>query len=239
MAKRQSSPCIEVASGGVGESGASSLATHQVTGKISKLMVLRTTETSLCPNTGAAAVLVVDGVLTAAGIITASGSSIQAEAQPGQWVIGIVHTFPLFNEIMCIRLGELSFRLDECDLVAATTAPATRTACVLPCQGVETRDWYAWNDTMPPKPDSFHVVGEVRVANPGVEVELVPRHPQGKSSKTLLLDLVLVQRPGMWPQIMTWKQARYDKVLVGSGYKNVEVYCGDDVIAKIRVDDVS
>ena len=26
---------------------------------------------------------------------------------------------------------------------------------------METRNWYAWINTMPPKPDDFHIIGEV------------------------------------------------------------------------------
>jgi hypothetical protein len=117
MSDSKSGPCIAVGQGGVGESGASSLILYQVTGKIQKLMVLRTTETSLCPNTGAVAVLIVNGIPKAYGNITDEGSSIQTTADPGEWVAAIVHTVPLFNEIACIRLGELSVRLDQCDLV--------------------------------------------------------------------------------------------------------------------------
>lgn len=117
MSDSKSGPCTPVGRGGVGESGASTLILHQVTGKIQKLMVLRTTESSLCGNTGAVALLVVNGKPVAYGNITAQGSSIQATANPGEWVAAIVHTVPLFNEIFCIRLGELSVQLDECDLV--------------------------------------------------------------------------------------------------------------------------
>jgi hypothetical protein len=88
-----------------------------VTGRIPILMVLRNVETSLCGNTGAVAALVVNGVPKAVGGITDQGSSIQTEASPGDWVAAIVHTVPLFNEIVCVRLGELHFRLDQCDLV--------------------------------------------------------------------------------------------------------------------------
>lgn len=59
-----------------------------------------------------------------------------------------------------------------------------------------------WNDTMPPKPDTFHMVGEVQVPNPGVEVLLAPRTPQGINPQTLLLTLLLVQRAGVWPQLV-------------------------------------
>lgn len=117
MPDSKSGPCVAVGHGGVGESGASTFIAHQVKGKIQKLMVLRTTETSLCPNTGAVAVLVVNGSPKAYGNITAKGSSIQTTANPGEWVAAIVHTVPLFNDISCVRLGELCVQLDECDLV--------------------------------------------------------------------------------------------------------------------------
>ena len=117
MSESKSGPCIAVGHGGVGESGASTIILHQVTGKVQKLMVLRTTETSLCPNTGAVAVLVVDGDPRAYGNITAKGSSIQTTANPGERVAAIVHTVPLFNDIACVRLGELCVQLDQCDLV--------------------------------------------------------------------------------------------------------------------------
>ena len=44
----------------------------------------------------------------------------------------------------------------------------------------------------------------------------------------MLLDLLLIQRPGIWPQVVTWKQAHYRRILTGSGYKKVEIYCGDE-----------
>jgi len=117
MPETQSGPCIAVGKGGVGESGVSTSISHQVTGRIQKLMVLRTTETDLCADTGAVAVLVVNGNPVAHGDITAQGSSIQTTANPGEWVTAIVHTVPLHNGIACVRLGELRVQLDQCDLV--------------------------------------------------------------------------------------------------------------------------
>jgi hypothetical protein len=117
MTDSKSGPCVAVGRGSVGEPGASMIISHQVTGEIQKLMVLRTTETSLCGDTGAVAVLVVNGNPTAYGNITAQGSSIQTTANPGEWVAAIVHTVPLHNGIVCKRLGELKVQLDQCDLV--------------------------------------------------------------------------------------------------------------------------
>lgn len=44
---------------------------------------------------------------------------------------------------------------------------------------MNTRDWYAWINLMPPKPDDFHVVGEVFVSNQGVQAQLCVKEPQG------------------------------------------------------------
>lgn len=37
------------------------------------------------------------------------------------------------------------------------------------------KDWQAWLDKMPPKPDELHVTGDVMVSNPGVQPTLTIR----------------------------------------------------------------
>lgn len=105
---------------------------------------------------------------------------------------------------------------------------------------METRDWYAWINLMPPPPDDFHVIGEALVGNPGIRAHLCVRHPQGINPKILLLDLYLTQEPGMWPQVLTWTQARYDKVLSPGSqrYESVDVFYEGESIAQIKVEEV-
>lgn len=105
---------------------------------------------------------------------------------------------------------------------------------------MDTKNWYAWINLMPPKPDDFHVVGEVFVGNPGIETHLCVREPQGINPNILLLDLHLVQKPGMWPQVMTWVQARFDKILTKDSpkYEEVEIFLNEESIAKVSVDEV-
>lgn len=103
----------------------------------------------------------------------------------------------------------------------------------------ESKDWYSWINLMPPPPNDFHVVGEVLVSNPGIEAVLMPKQPQGINSTILLLELVLIQRPGFWPQILTWVPARYDKVAKGSPYNSVTVFSGGDAIAEMPVEEVN
>ena len=105
---------------------------------------------------------------------------------------------------------------------------------------IETRNWYAWINLMPPRPDDAHVIGEVLVANPGIQAHLCVREPQGINATILLLDLYLVQRPGKWPQVMTWVQARYDKILTSGSPKHeqVEIFLDKESIAQVPVEEV-
>lgn len=231
----ENSACKPVATGGVGESGASSLLSHTVTAKIQKLMVLRTVESSLCPNTGAVGLIAINGVPVATGAMGAKGNTLQAEVRPGDHVAAVVHTVPLFNGVLCVRLGEASVTLDECDFVGLAGDHSRDSGLLSGCP-LASKDWFAWNDLMPPKPDAFHVVGEVQVGNPGVEVLLVPRTPQGINPQILLMDLLLIQRPGIWPQLVVWKSVRYDKV--NSTYRQVQIFCGADLVADVPVVDV-
>lgn len=83
--------------------------------------------------------------------------------------------------------------------------------------------WHAWLDKMPPPPDALHVRGSVTVPNPGVDVALYKRVPQGVNPTILLLNLVLVQRPGIWPQVITAKPVAYDEVGRSLNYNTVEI----------------
>lgn len=98
--------------------------------------------------------------------------------------------------------------------------------------------WYAWINMMPPPPDDFHVIGEIEVANPGVKAELTKRIPQGINQKILLLDLHLVQQPGMWPQVMTSATARYDQILTPKSvhFEQVQIFYMGSVIATLDVE---
>jgi hypothetical protein len=109
---------------------------------------------------------------------------------------------------------------------------------VVGCKGVKTTNWHAWNNKMPPKPDDFHVTGQVEVPNYGVAAKLVYRVPQGIKEKILLLDLVLIQQPGIWPSAVTLAQARYDQTPPVVDYDRVEIFCGKESIASVKVEDI-
>lgn len=228
-----SGACTSVARGGVGESGASALLIHSIKGPHSKMIVLRNVESSLCPNTWALASLFVNGTPMASGNISTEGSSIQVEVSAGGSVAALIQAVPNFNRVSCVRLGEASINLEECDLVSLSRTNETQ-AGVISTSNIVTRDWYAWNNTMPPKPDQFHLVGEVQVPNPGVDVVLLPRIPQGFNPRILLMEIHLHQRPGIWPQFVVWKPVSYSKV--NGDYDSVRVFHGNDLVVDTPVE---
>jgi hypothetical protein len=96
--------------------------------------------------------------------------------------------------------------------------------------------WNAWINKMPPPPDTLHVRGQVTVPNPGVDVFLYRKEPQGINPAILLLDLVLVQQPGIWPQVVVTKAATYEEVGRNLSYATVSVLSGDTEVASVPVD---
>jgi len=103
------------------------------------------------------------------------------------------------------------------------TTTVTETT-IVDAQVAATQNWHAWINKMPPPPDELHVRGQVTVPNPGVDVFLYKKVPQGINPSILLLDLVLVQRPGIWPQMVTSKGAVYDEVGRTLSYGTVEIH---------------
>ena len=97
--------------------------------------------------------------------------------------------------------------------------------------------WFAWNDLMLPGPPSFHVVGDIEVPNPGVDAFLHERVPQGINPRVILLNLDLIQKPGIWPQHVVKKQVRFDKI--AATFCEVTIFSGDTVITTVPVIDVN
>ncbi|SMO48107.1 hypothetical protein [Ruegeria faecimaris] len=80
-----------------------------------------------------------------------------------------------------------------------------------PGDDVASRDWYAWNNKMPPGPARLIVTGIVTVGNPGVEPMLVIANPQGINPSHLLLNIFLCQKPGKWPSVVVDKPVRFEQ----------------------------
>lgn len=103
---------------------------------------------------------------------------------------------------------------------------------------VDTSDWYAWLNKMPPGPPSFHVTGVVSLPSPGYEARLVPASPQGITAAELILELQVTPRPGIWPQVITPVSVRYDHAPGHVPYQTVLVREPDGDAVQIDVDEV-
>lgn len=101
-------------------------------------------------------------------------------------------------------------------------------------QTPKTKEWYAWINRMMPAPTCLFVVGEVLVSNPGIMPILVPREPQGINPNYLMLELLLIQQPGVWPALLVWKQARYEKINP-IDYTDVEIFHNGESLAMCTV----
>lgn len=119
--------------------------------------------------------------------------------------------------------------------IITTESQCTVVECI---PDIRTKDWYAWNNLMPPGPFTFHIKGLVEVPNTGVRAQLVPKEPQGINPDILLLDLVLIQLPGVWPRVLTWTEARYHEVGVELKYTKVNIFCNEHLIAEAKVENI-
>jgi hypothetical protein len=84
---------------------------------------------------------------------------------------------------------------------------------------------------------AYYVSGNVLVGNPGIEAVLRYRIPQGINPKILMLNLVLIQRPGVWPQVQTWVSARYVAMGKPGQYTDVEILgaLGSEMLKVVRL----
>jgi hypothetical protein len=109
-------------------------------------------------------------------------------------------------------------------------------ACAIKGNPPKTKNWHGWIDKMPPPPDALHVRGEVEVSNPGVEVFLLKKQPQGINPAIILLDLFLFQRPGLWPALVVNKPAVYEEVGPSLSYQTAEILYQNQGIASVPIE---
>jgi hypothetical protein len=103
---------------------------------------------------------------------------------------------------------------------------------------VDTSDWYAWMNRMPPGPASFHITGTVHLPSAGYEAKLEPAAPQGINPAELILDLRVTQKKGGWPDVLVPQSVRYDVENVTGAYKTVLIREPDGDAVQVPVEEV-
>jgi hypothetical protein len=88
----------------------------------------------------------------------------------------------------------------------------------------------------PPRPYKFRADARVTVGNPGQRARLVPAVPQGINPRILLLNVVVNQLPGVWPQVETDTDANYTDPDYRGSYSQVTVlYDGESKTANVQI----
>jgi hypothetical protein len=117
-----------------------------------------------------------------------------------------------------------------------STKPYDQNAVIPLSEPSSPDSWKASISKMPPPPDVLHVRGPVTVPNPGVEPFLSRKEPQGTNPTILLLDLVLVQLPGEWPQVIVTKLATYQETGNDLPCVTVEIHAEGQPVVSVPVE---
>jgi hypothetical protein len=138
------------------------------------------------------------------------------------------------------KTSVLAFAMLDGKVVGSSSVPvgAASSTCPKNPVTVDTSDWYAWVDKMPPGPASFHVTGTVHLPTPGYTASLELASPQGINPSDLILDLHVKPLPGIWPQVITPVTVRYDQSQSSGSYETVLVREPDGDAVRLDVEDV-
>lgn len=154
---------------------------------------------------------------------------------------------PVRHHLRNLKLGSkhgkttvLAFAMIQGHVVGSASIPVTpeRECPRKDPVTVDTAEWYAWLNKMPPGPATFHISGLVYLPTPGYDVRLVPAAPQGINPKDLILDLEVTPRTGFWPQVVSPVTVRYDQRPAGVEYTSVLVREPDGDAVQIDVEEV-
>lgn len=152
---------------------------------------------------------------------------------------------PVRHRLRNLRLGPqhgktmvTAFLVNGDQVLGSASLPVVSTqGCPKDPLVLDTSEWFAWVDRMPPGPASFHVTGTVTLPSPGFEARLEVASPQGINPADLILDLRVTRRPGVWPQVVTNVSVRYDLASY-PGYQSVLVRLPDGEAIQLAVEEV-
>jgi hypothetical protein len=95
------------------------------------------------------------------------------------------------------------------------------------------RNWVAYEVSPTQNITIAYVTGQVEVANPGIKAKL-SYVPNDLNPNILLLRINFIQRPGVWPEVLTWIMASYAGALVDDGpFKEAQVVSGEVIVVTV------
>lgn len=153
---------------------------------------------------------------------------------------------PVRHRLRNLRLGAkagkttvTAFLMNGMQVLGSASIPVISThECSKDPMVLDTSEWAAWVNRMPPGPASFHVTGTVTLPSPGYEARLEYASPQGINPAGLILDLRVAKRPGLWPQRVTNVTVRYDVADYQGRYDSVLIRLPDGEAIQLEVEEV-
>ncbi|ADB14962.1 hypothetical protein Psta_0267 [Pirellula staleyi DSM 6068] len=194
-----------MAAGSVGQdSGTTSFVSLVPAGHRRQMAIVRVTESTLRDNCFTIGIIIVNAIPVAVGILADPQDILQHEVNDGDQLVVVVDAVPLLNGISCDQLGRLAYELrlvefESVSLGRISTCDNRRT---------DARDWFAWSRRSRPGPRVFQLAGKSQVSHLGIEVLFLSRLQERAKPRVLLIDLILIERPGSLAQAMHRQQSR-------------------------------
>ena len=103
------------------------------------------------------------------------------------------------------------------------------------CTILESGKWHAWLDTYQQEKGFYrlNISGEVRLANPGYDLEWAVGPTDRMEPPGLNLFLSAVSKEGMHAQVITDVSVNYEMNTPISSFRHVSIVCGDKLLGQM------
>lgn len=106
------------------------------------------------------------------------------------------------------------------------------------CNDLVFKDWYAWNDLGLPEPFFFNITFNVEITNLGQVVYLEEIIPPGYNANDIPLKIHVFQKPGHWSSVLKTINIRFSKQIENYRYETATVFCNNEILEKLIVDQI-
>lgn len=103
---------------------------------------------------------------------------------------------------------------------------------------LETRNWFAWENNMPPGPVRLQVTGEVKTPSAHQVPRLTRAVPQGINPRILILNLTVEETGKTGPEVVDFRRAYYEEECRPEQFTDVQINCEGSLLQMIKVDRV-
>jgi hypothetical protein len=103
---------------------------------------------------------------------------------------------------------------------------------------LETRNWFAWENNMPPGPVRLQATGEVKTPSAHQVPRLARAVPQGINPRILILNLTVEETGKKGVEVVDFRRAYYEEECRPEQFTDVQINCEGSLLQMIKVDRV-